>query len=118
MRQVFRFLGVLGLLLLAALPVAAAQELHGMLPAAPFSYDGCVAVVVGQPQATSVPCHPEATVYPVVILRPQGPAFLTGLVVHAAAAVPQGSRWDIHLMGACDHGESTHDHVHVHLIRR
>ncbi len=118
MLRAFQLLIVLGLLFTAA-SAFAADERHGMLPAVPFSYEGRVAVVVGQPTAIVTRCHPEALLYPVVIINPGGgPAFVMGLIVHDPEELPQGSRWDIHPMGACADHEGAHDHVHVHLVRR
>jgi hypothetical protein len=119
MKKALHLLLVLVSMLLMALPALAAEERHGMLPVAPFSYEGRIAVVIGQPEAVSTPCHPEALLYPVVIIHPgKGRAFVTGLVVDAAAPMDQGSRWDIHEMGSCAHHDASHEHVHVHLIRR
>jgi hypothetical protein len=119
MQRVLQVLALFSLLFGTAAFGFAAEEREGMLPAAPFSYEGRVAVIVGQPAPVIVACHPEALIYPVVILPSyHSPAFLAGLVVHAAADLPQGSRWDIHAMAPCEHHASAHDHVHVHLIRR
>jgi hypothetical protein len=118
MLRAFQLLIVLGLLFTAA-SAFAAEERHGMLPAAPYSYQGRVAVVVGQPTAIVTRCHLEALLYPVVIINPRGgPAFITGLIVPAADELPQGSRWDIHQSEPCADHEGAHDHVHVHLVRR